>query len=276
VADPRLPLSGLTVLNLRAAEEAPALTRRLTALGARVVEHPVICFAPPTSWQAFDQAAHHVAARKSNPNTWVIFASRTAVGAALERLDALEVGGQVLAQARLAAVGPGTAQALANHGLKVELVPEESQAEPLLAALTAWGAAHPGQPHTAWLPRAEDGRRVVEEGLAQAGWQVWATPAYRTAPVAGGLAPATAQALLAGEIHWVLFTSPSTVNGLWTMAPPEVRQRLLSGQVKAACLGKITAAQAEERGMAPALVARQQNLDGLVQDLARLIQPFGI
>ena len=46
-------LSGLRFLNTREASSAPELTTRLKALGADVLECPMLAFTPPASWEPF-------------------------------------------------------------------------------------------------------------------------------------------------------------------------------------------------------------------------------
>ena len=48
------PLRGLRCLNTREAGRAAELTEALAALGATVLEHPLLAFEPPASWEPFD------------------------------------------------------------------------------------------------------------------------------------------------------------------------------------------------------------------------------
>src|SRR4029079_14920318 len=95
---------------------------------------------------------------------WVAFASERGVTALVE---AARTAGtlDVLRTRKLAAVGPGTAAALAAHGLEPTLVAVVSTGEGLAEALVP--RLQPGE--VVLLPAAEEGRRSLEEGLAAAG-----------------------------------------------------------------------------------------------------------
>ncbi len=260
------PLAGLTVLNLRAAEDAPALTAALHGQGATVVERPVIAFAPPQSWEPFDARLARLA-----PGDWIAFTSANALRWTLRRLaertrragpeGAPQGTAGALKQARIAAIGQGTARALADAGLTVHLTPpEQFQAEGLRDALLQ--ALRPGE--AVWLPRAEQGRETLVEGLERAGHPVCVTPVYRTVAAPDGLGP-VADLLMRGGVDWIVFTSSSTVTHFLAMLPREGRAWL--ERCRVACLGRVTARTAEEQGLTVALVPERQDLAGLVEAL---------
>ena len=252
------PLLGLTFWNTREAFAAPALTTRLTGLGGRVIERPTIAHLPPVSWAPFDEALARL-----TPDTWIVFTSATAVRFAAERIEVLGAAAAAgLARASIAAVGQGTEEALLAQGLPVAIVPPTYQQEGLLEALRPH--LEPGQP--VWLPRAEDARPVLEEGLASAGADVRVTPVYRTVVPAGGLGAAL-DALLTGKLDWILFTSSSTVTNLFSMLPHQNAQRALRNGPAIACLGSITAETARGLGLTVTVVPQRQHLDGLVAAL---------
>jgi len=252
-----LPLAGLAVLNLRAAEDAPALTQALAALGARVIEWPVIAFAAPQSWAPFDERFARLEA-----GDWIAFTSATALRFTLLRLGQLGQDRHALGQARFAAIGRGTARALAEAGLPVHLTPpQQFQAEGLRDALLA--ALRPGEP--VWLPRAEQGREALVEGLAQAGHRVCVTPVYRTLPAQAGLGP-VAELLERGAVDWIVFTSAAMVTHFVALLPPGGRAWLSRARI--ACLGRVTAQAAEQEGLRVAVVPARQDLAGLVEALA--------
>ena len=252
-----LPLRGQTVLNLRAAEDAAALTVPLRNRGATVIEHPVLKFAPPESWVPFDSKA-----RTLKPGDCVAFTSATAVRMSLDRLATLGIPSEGLKVSRLAAVGRGTAQALAAAGLTPAIVPkDEFQAEGLRDALLA--QLRPGE--GVWLPRAQSGRESLIEDLAARGHPVEVTPVYRTIAAPGGLGPVNA-AILQGRIDWIVFTSSSMVEHFVSGLDRDAKYLL--SKVRIACLGKITAQTAREAGLRVDVVPARQDLVGLVEALA--------
>ena len=246
-----LPLFGRRVVVTRARHQGGELSRRLRAAGAGVVEVPTIAIADP----ADGGAALAAAAAQAGTYDWVVFTSANAVGRFVAHLhDARSFG-----RARIAAIGPGTAAALAAQGLVADLVPARFVAETLLEAFPdpdATGAA-------VLLPQAADARDVLAVGLRAKGWQVNVVEAYRTeavTPPADLLAEAAAADAIA-------FTSASSVDG-WVAAagigtvPPVV-----------ACIGPVTAVAAEGAGLAVTTTAAESTLDGLVAALVGAIGP---
>lgn len=254
-------LDGLTILNTREAGAAQELTARLQAQGATVVERPMLAFAPPESWAPFDTRLKDL-----QPGDWVAFTSATAVRFTMERLAALGVPAGVLASAHLAAVGAATAAAMEARGLPAELVPENFQAEALLAALLERLPAG----GRVWLPRAEEAREGLAEGLTGADREVEVTPVYRTVMPMEGLGEVR-EMLESGCLDWIVFTSSSTVRHLARMlsesgAKPAAKTIAATG-AKIACLGNVTAETAMQHGLAVSVLPGRQDLEGLVAAL---------
>lgn len=256
------PLSGLTFLNTREAAAAPELTALLRAQGASVVERAMLAFAPPASWAPFDAQL-----KRLRPGDWVAFTSATAVRFALERIDALGTGAEALKGARLAAVGAGTAAALEARGMPAALMPEKLfQAEGLLAALLE--RMEPGG--RVWLPRAEQAREALADGLRAAGMEVAITPVYRT--VMPGHGPGEGAVERAAErADWIVFTSSSTVTHFFRMLGDGAAARVTRGGAKIACLGSVTAQTAGRHGLEVSVLPERQDLEGLVAALVACV-----
>src|SRR6185369_12849365 len=100
---------------------------RLEELGAEVLELPAIEITP-LAFTVPDLAGYD----------WLVFTSANGVRAFFhDGLTPAGLDARALAGVRLAAIGPGTAKALARHGLRADLVPERFVAESLLAAFPA-------------------------------------------------------------------------------------------------------------------------------------------
>jgi uroporphyrinogen-III synthase len=264
-AAPGGPLQGLSFLNTREAARALALTERLEAQGARVIEAPTQVFAPPLDWGPFDARL-----RRLGAGDWLVFTSATAVQFTLERMRALGEAPARLQRTRIASIGKATAQALEAAGLPVALVPlrfqQEALLEALLAVLTLGDAV--------WIPRAQEAREVLAEGLVAAGIPVTVTPVYRTLAPEGGLGPAEAE-LRAGRVDWILFTSSSTVDNFIALLGEELRQALSTRWPRVACLGEVTAETARRHGLPVAVVPERQDLAGLVAAVVACVQGEG-
>ena len=106
-----------------------SLAAALRARGLRVVFAPLIKTAAPRSFRALDESLKDLARYDA-----VAFASANAVNAFFDRARAV-LRGSPAAPPLTAAVGPATAKALARYGWKPSVVPEDSRAEGLAAAL---------------------------------------------------------------------------------------------------------------------------------------------
>ncbi len=267
-ADAQSPLRGLTFFNPREASDAAALTQALSAHGAAVIERPMIAFVPPASWEPFNRRLAALSAQD-----WIAFTSATAVRFSLRRLQMLRRPPTDLAVARIAAVGKGTAAAVEEAELTVALTPEKSfQGEGLLSALR--GRLQPGD--RVWLPRAQEGRDMLAEGLRAQGVDVTVTTVYRTVAPTDGLGPVQ-DALETGGLDWLIFTSPSTATNFFRMLPDGLRPAVVRGDLqhpppRVACLGEVTAWAARELGFRVHVVPQQQDIPGLVEAIVAMIQ----
>lgn len=215
VADLRLagyedrPLAGKRVVVTRAPGQAGALGNALEEAGAVVIALPTRVTAAP----ADDGAALRAALGRAGSFAWMVLASPNAVAAVFSVLrDARGLSGLLVA-----AVGPGTAAALASRGVLADLVAEPEPGQGAAAALLGRFPSPHGAPSAVLLPRAAGGREELAEGLARLGWTVEAVEAYRS------VVPPPDPAALAGlgGADAVCFASPSAVEGFVALAGRE-------------------------------------------------------
>ena len=246
------PLFGRRIIVTRAREQASGLVERLAALGAATVELPVIEIGEPVDGgHGLREAAARVGAYD-----WVAFTSANAVGRFFAALGDVGLDTRALANSKVAAIGPGTAEALAAAGVRADLVPERFVAESLLEAFPAGRGR-------VLLPRAAVARDALPAGLTERGWAVDVVEAYRT--VVGQPPPEALAAAAAASA--VTFTSSSTVTNYLAVAgdlpiPPVV-----------ACIGPITADTARAAGLTVDVVAAEHTIDGLVNALVEVFGP---
>jgi uroporphyrinogen III methyltransferase/synthase len=247
------PLFGRRVVVTRAREQASDLSARLRVLGADVVELPSIRVIAA----AEGGAALRAAVADIGRYDWVVFTSVNGV----ERFFAEVPDTRALGGAAVAAIGSGTADALARYRVVADLVPERFVAESLLDAFPAPPSA-PGDGQVL-LARAAVARDVLPDGLRAAGWHVDIVEAYRTEPAEPD--PDALDAAAAADA--VTFTSSSTVTNYLSVAgtdrvPPVV-----------ACIGPVTAATARAHGLTVAVEAEVHTIAGLVDALTDHLAP---
>lgn len=124
------PLWGKVAVVTRTRQQAGALSRRLSELGARVVEIPALQILPPEDFGPLDQALASLW-----DFHWLIFTSANGVEAFFRRLWEQGRDLRAVGHLRLAAIGPATAQALERQGLKADVIPDSFVAEELARAL---------------------------------------------------------------------------------------------------------------------------------------------
>lgn len=247
------PLFGRKILVTRAADQAGVLRGRLAELGADVLVQPAIEIAPPEDWRPVDAALARL-----NEFHWVVFSSTNGVRSFMDRL--WHFGDvRLIAHAKLAAIGPGTAAELAQWKLKADLSPVEFRAEGLVEHLADALKCHagPGQPRVL-LVRASRGRETLGVGLSEAGALVEEVVAYQSTNVAHADS-AVAKTLAAGEIDWVTVTSSAIAKSLVTMFGAELKK------AKLASLSPVTSGTLRELGFEPAAEAKHYTMDGVTE-----------
>lgn len=242
------PLSGVTVLNPRARHQASELTARLQGLGARTVEAPTIAIVEGDT-AALDAALLDLA---DGAFTAICFTSPNGAAAVAEALRRVGRDSRIFAATpRVAAIGPGTADALWEElRLHADLVPDAS-------TTVALAEAFPAGEGPVLLPRADIATNALADGLRAKGYGPVEVAAYRTVRPER-LDPSVLDDLAAGRIDVVAFASSSTVRNFAVLvgdAPWTAR---------VASIGPVTSATCRELGIVPDVEADPHDLDGLV------------
>jgi uroporphyrinogen III methyltransferase/synthase len=240
------PLFGRSVVVTRAREQASELRRRLEALGAEVVELPAITI------EAVDFDVPDL-----DRYRWLVFTSANGVGAFFDRgLAPAGLDARALAGRRVAAIGPGTAAALAERGVRADLLPERFVAESLLEAFPP----SPTGDERVLLARAEQARDVLPAGLAERGYAVDVLPVYRT--VTGSPDAAVLERVRRGDADAITFTSSSTVTNLCDQLG-----EVPAPQPLVVSIGPVTSKTALERGLRVDVEAAEHTIEGLIDAL---------
>jgi uroporphyrinogen III methyltransferase/synthase len=246
---PPRPLAGVSVAVTRARAQASGLARRLEALGASVIQAPVIRVR-----QLSDPAQP---ALDPSPYDLICVTSANGVQGLFERLDdGVHPRGdaRALARTRIAAIGPGTARALAERGVIADVLPERFVAESLVAALAAVPVTR------ALVARAREARDVLPDALRARGAEVDVLELYET--VAEPLSPQALQAVRAAD--YVTFTASSTVRSFLEAAGQEAG---LSPSTRIVSIGPVTSEALREHGLEPSIEADPYDVEGMIAAL---------
>ena len=254
----RLPLAGVSVLVTRPRAQARSLSDALREQGAEPIELPTIRIDDPADFAPLDDALQRLA---RGGYDWLVFTSANAVGRVLGRMERLAIDRTALSRVRVAAVGRATAAALTARGVRVDVVPEQSVAEAVVAALGDRGIAG----RRVLYPKADAAREVLPAGLRAHGAEVDAVDAYRTLQETD-LDPAVRNRVLSGDIQVVTFASPSSVRGLKGLLGESFAAVARADVV---CVGPVTAAAAREFGLPVHVVADDPTPRGVVEALVR-------
>jgi len=243
------PLSGVNVMVCRPKEQAGSLCQALQRQGAQVLLQPAIEISPPDDWSPVDAVLSRL-----DEFDWIVFSSANGVRQLLDRLLATNRDVRALGNVKLATIGPGTTEALADYRLKTDLQPgDEYRAETLAAALA--GEAN-GKRFL--LARASRGRELLLKQLESAGGIVEQVVVYRSTDIAEP-DPEIATQLDAGQIDYISVTSSAMARSLVALFGEQLNKTRL------ASISPITSETLRELGFEPALEAEAYTMPGLVQ-----------
>jgi uroporphyrinogen III methyltransferase / synthase len=245
----RRALHGRTVIVSRARAQASSLAASLAELGAAVIELPLIRIEPRID-------SDQVRAALASIGEYAVLCL-TSPNGVRQLFAALRAGGldaRALSAATIAALGPGTARALAEQGIAADLVPERFVAESLIESL----AAVEVEGRRVLFAAAAGARGALPAALRQRGAEVDVISLYET--VREDPDPEALEAARGAD--YATFTSASTVDGFLAAfgEDPPARARLIS-------IGPITSEALHSAGLEVAAQAERHDIEGLVQAL---------
>ncbi len=249
------PLLGKRIVVTRTRKQASVLSNKLRALGAHVIELPTIRIEPPSNLREFAELV-----QDAHVYDWIVFTSANGVEAFFDIFfklydDAREIGG-----ARIAAIGPATAQRVKDFHLHVDLQPDEFVAEAVLREFKKQGNI---ENLRILLVRAEKARDTLPKELSVLGAIVDEAFAYRTVPETRDTSGARRQLAQDGA-DLITFTSSSTVENFLALGLPWPKG------MRIASIGPITSQTVRDQGLKVDVEARRHDINGLVQAIREL------
>lgn len=244
-------LEGRTVLVTRPAERSGTLVKLLDQRGAQVIVAPTITIRPSRS-AGLTRALRDLA---EGGFDWVVLTSPATVAMLDERLEAARD-----VRAKVAAIGDGTAETFRRWARRdVDLRARRF-------TTTGLARAFPRGAGRVLCARADIAPEGLEEALVAKGWTPERVDAYRTT-FPRALPKEARDALVAGQVDVITFTSASTVRGFVGAAGE------IGGAPRIVCIGPVTAKEARDLGLRVHAVADPHTTEGLVAAIERSLWP---
>jgi uroporphyrinogen-III synthase len=252
-------LSGRRVVVTRAREQTPELATKLAALGAEVVELPLIRVS-----KNIDKHMLADALLELGGYDWIVFTSANGVRYFFEEFHRLFDDIRSLGLLRFAAVGDTTAAAIRAEHLRVEAQPKVATGEALADELIATGSLDSAKilvitgnlNRDELVKKLEDARAIVDQ-----------LQVYQTEQTDLGADPVAVDFRAKGA-DAILFASSSAVQSFTDQAAAlklaQDAKRPLAGSI-----GPQTSATMKQVGMPIDFEAKTPSLDALVEALVK-------
>ena len=261
---------------------------QLEELGAEIMEFPTVEIVPPKDWGKLDKAAANI-----DSYNWLIFTSANAVKFLFRRLFELNKDIRDLKGVKICAIGAKTAEAINKFGIRVDLVPEEFNAEGLVETFKkelekirsledkkkvkglTISTSQPLNFSTSQLPdseilkglrflmpRAETAREIFPEKVRELGGEIDVVTAYMAVkPEVYG--KRLKRFLKEGKISIATFTSAGTFKNFMEIMGNEAHG-LLKG-IAIAVIGPVTAKAVQKTGLTVDIMPQEATIEAMVK-----------
>lgn len=256
------PLSGKRVAVTRARDQASELSAKLIALGAEVIELPLIHVS-----KEIDKHTLHDVLSELGGYDWIAFTSANGVRFFFEEFYRIYDDVRSLGLLRFACVGDTTAKAIGEHHIKVECQPKVATADALADALIATGSLDSAK---ILLITGNLNRDTLTTKLEEARAIVDQLQVYKTEKTDLSAQPAANDFRTRGA-DAILFASSSAVQSFTDQAAAlklgKSATRPLAGSI-----GPQTSATMKKVGMPIDFEAKTPSLDALIEALVKKLK----
>ncbi|MHC4574061.1 MAG: uroporphyrinogen-III C-methyltransferase [Planctomycetota bacterium] len=222
------PLFGRNIVLTRDATGNADFAARIIRQGGSPLQFPTIQIKPLTHTNSFLQTL-----AKIPQYDWVIFTSANAVRIFFDAIRYLGRDARVFASAKVAAIGPQTADKLREFGIGIDFIPNVFTGRELARQLIASANL---KNKKILLLRSQAASKELPESLRKAQAGVDDVPIYAVHPIKGE-SDKLKQEIAAGKIHWLTFASPSAVRAFFDQIPADLAN---SSTAKVASIGPVT------------------------------------
>lgn len=261
------PLFGKKIIVTRSREQASDFSSLLEKYGAEPIEFPTIETVAPKDWKEVDRAIKNlskpVPAGSKQGYDWAIFTSVNGVKYFVERLKKHGKDIRELKGINICAIGPATAKAIEDLGIRVDLVPKEYRAEAIIEGL----GKNKIKGRRFLLPRALKAREVLPEEIKRLGGKVDVVSAYRTIKPKEKTDDIR-KMFQEKKFDVVTFTSSSTVENFVSMFKKGETAGLLQ-DVAVASIGPITRDTASTLGIKTNIMPEKYTIPALTEAIVQ-------
>lgn len=255
------PLFGQRILITREHTES---FEQLEELGAEIIEFHTIKIVPPDSWTEVDKSIDRI-----ESYNWLILTSANGVKFFFRRLFERKRDIRDLKGIKICAVGSKTAEEIHRYGIRVDLVPEEFNAEGLISSIVQ-ECQNDKESTSALsglkflLPRAEVAREILPDKIRELGGEIDVVTAYRAVrPEIHG--KRVKRFLKEGKITIATFTSAATFTNFMEIAGEDADSLLRD--VAIAVIGPVTAGAVKKAGMKVHIMPREATIEAMVNEI---------
>ncbi|MCE5312301.1 MAG: uroporphyrinogen-III C-methyltransferase [Nitrospiraceae bacterium] len=233
----------------------------LEELGAEIFEFPTIELAPPASYNELDAAIKSI-----DKYNWIVLTSKNAVNHFMRRYFSKGHDIREMKGIKFCAVGSKTAEAMAAYGIKVDMVPDEFNAEGLVGLFIkdADPSSAPLAGIRILLPKPDNARDVFPSAIRNASGEIDTPVIYRSVkPEKHG--KRLQRFLKEGRISIATFTSGAAFNNFIEIMGEDSAAVL--HDVTIAVIGPVTKKAVEKAGFKVSIMPQESTIKALVQEI---------
>lgn len=254
----KMPLFGKNIVITRDESGNVDFEERIIARGGNPVRFATIKIKPLTDSGDFLRTLAEFAAYD-----WIVFTSANGVAIFFNALKELSKDSRVFGPAKVAAIGDRTARMLARFGIRADFVPSVFTSEQFGKQILNFTNLHDKK---VLLLRSQIASNELVELLEKGGATVKDVAVY-TAVAQKNETSWLVEKIKKGEIDWLTFASPSSVNGFFEQIDGEI---VKSSTVKIASIGPVTSGQLESLGFDVDVTSDEHTLDGLLAAIEKI------
>ncbi|HWR90290.1 MAG TPA: uroporphyrinogen-III C-methyltransferase [Dissulfurispiraceae bacterium] len=233
----------------------------LEDLGGEIFEFPTVEITPPDDFSDLDRCIDRL-----DGYEWLIFTSANGFRHFLERIISRGKDVRDLRGPKICAIGSKTAEAIGRYGIRVDLVPQEFNAEGLVETFCNLSGQDGIRGKRFLLPRAEKAREVFPAKIRELGGEI-DTPTAYCARKRERHGKRLKRYIDERRITVATFTSAATFRNFVDIMGEESIGFLKTAAI--AVLGPVTARAIEKAGLTVSIMPKEATIKAMVDEIAR-------